>query len=145
MALNPAVWGPHYWFFLHTIAMTYPQRPNAITKKKYYEFLMNLPLFIPNETIARNVVSWLDAFPVSAYLDSRDDLVKWMHFLHNHVNQTLHKPPISLQEFYRVYHEAYKAEPWKQQDQRRWREKMAYAALVAGLVGVAAFLYRQQG
>ena len=35
--LDPTIWGPHYWFFLHTIAMTYPIRPNDVTKKKYYE------------------------------------------------------------------------------------------------------------
>ena len=34
--LDPSVWGPHYWFFLHTISMTYPYHPNAVTKKKYY-------------------------------------------------------------------------------------------------------------
>jgi hypothetical protein len=35
--LDPKVWGPHMWFFLHTISMTYPVRPNAVTKKIYYE------------------------------------------------------------------------------------------------------------
>ena len=40
--LDPTIWGPHFWFFLHTIAMTYPIRPNDITRKKYYEFIMNI-------------------------------------------------------------------------------------------------------
>ena len=31
--LDPKVWGPHYWFFLHTVAMTYPHHPNSVTKK----------------------------------------------------------------------------------------------------------------
>ena len=22
--LDPKIWGPHYWFFLHTVAITYP-------------------------------------------------------------------------------------------------------------------------
>ena len=34
MVLNPKVWGPHYWFVLHTIANTYPLSPNDVTKKK---------------------------------------------------------------------------------------------------------------
>ena len=46
-ALDPTVWGPHYWFFLHTIAMAYPIRPNDVTKKKHYELIQNMPLFIP--------------------------------------------------------------------------------------------------
>ena len=47
--LDPKVWGPHYWFFLHTLVMTYPHHPNTVTKKKYYEFIQNLPLFLPVE------------------------------------------------------------------------------------------------
>jgi hypothetical protein len=37
--LDPKIWGPHYWFFLHTLAMCYPNYPNEVTKKKYYELL----------------------------------------------------------------------------------------------------------
>ena len=45
MALNPKVWRPHYWFVLHTIALTYPLHPNETIKKKYYDFINNfLPL-----------------------------------------------------------------------------------------------------
>ena len=33
MSLNPKVWGPHYWFVLHTIALTYPLKPNETVKK----------------------------------------------------------------------------------------------------------------
>ena len=33
MALDSNVWGPHYWFFLHTIALTYPHNPNEVVKK----------------------------------------------------------------------------------------------------------------
>ena len=58
--LDPEIWGPHYWFFLHTIAMTYPHHPNAVTKKKYYEFVQNLPLFIPVEQISKEFSLLLD-------------------------------------------------------------------------------------
>ena len=34
MNFDPDVWGPHYWFFLHTIAESYPIHPNSVTKKK---------------------------------------------------------------------------------------------------------------
>ena len=58
--LDPKIWGPHYWFFIHTVAMTYPIRPNAITKKKYYEFIQNLPLFIPVENMSGEFSKLLD-------------------------------------------------------------------------------------
>ena len=44
MTLDPNIWGPHYWFFLHTLALTYPETPNDVIKKKYYDFYQNLPI-----------------------------------------------------------------------------------------------------
>jgi len=37
--LNPEIWGPYYWFVLHTIALTYSYIPNETTKKKYYDLI----------------------------------------------------------------------------------------------------------
>ena len=48
MVLNPEIWGPHYWFFIYTLALSYPLNPNDTTKKKYYDFIQNLPIFIPD-------------------------------------------------------------------------------------------------
>ena len=45
MNLNPDIWGPHYWFVLYTIAISYPINPNDVTKKnimilyKIYHYL----------------------------------------------------------------------------------------------------------
>ena len=108
MALSPEIWGPHYWFVLFTIALNYPINPNKVTKKKYYDFIQNLPLFIPNEEIGTNFSKLLDTFPVSSYLDSREAFVKWVHFIHNRINNNLDKPE---QEYYQsldAYYDKYK-------------------------------------
>ena len=102
--LDPKIWGPHYWFFIHTVAMTYPIRPNAITKKKYYEFIQNLPLFIPVENMSGEFSKLLDKYPVTPYLDNRESLIRWTHFINNKINQKLEKPQISLSEFYIKYY-----------------------------------------
>ena len=46
-SFNPEIWGPQYWFVLYTIAISYPINVNVVTKKKYYDFIQNLPLFLP--------------------------------------------------------------------------------------------------
>ena len=51
---DPSVWGPHFWFFLDTIAMTYPKHPNAVTKKIYYDFIQHFHLFIPVAEHSKN-------------------------------------------------------------------------------------------
>ena len=85
--LDPKVWGPHYWFFLHTLAMTYPHHPNSVTKKKYYEFIQNLPLFLPVEEISGEFSKLIDKYPITPYLDNRDSFVRWMYFIHNKINE----------------------------------------------------------
>ena len=119
MDFEPEVWGPHYWFFLHTIAESYPLYPNETTKKKYYELINNFPLFIPVEEIGNKFSVVLDKYPVSPYLDNRDSFVKWVHFIHNKYNVMLGKPEISLPlalELYRANYENHvsrKIKKWK--------------------------------
>ena len=143
LQLDPLVWGPHFWFFLHTLAISYPHHPNAVTKKKYYELIQNLPLFIPVELIGNDFVKILDEYPVTAYLDNRESLIKWMHFIHNKINEKLEKPKISLHEFYFRYYEEYKPKDIKFKDYYKWREKIIYTLVVMGATGLIVYLYNK--
>jgi len=143
MGLDPKVWGPHYWFFLHTVAMCYPHRPNTITKKKYYDFIHNFPMFIPIENIATYFSQLLDQYPVSPYLDSRDAFIRWMHFIHNKINQKLEKPTISLSKFYEYYYEQYKPNDLKMREYYRMKNKIIYFVIVAIVVGTIFYLYNE--
>jgi len=96
MNYDSTVWGPHYWFFLHTVAQTYPEYPNAITKRKYYDLIQNMPLFIPVVEMGNQFSKFLDKYPVTPYLDCRESFVLWVHFIHNKFNQLLGKEEISM-------------------------------------------------
>ena len=107
MNFEPEVWGPHYWFFLHTVAESYPFRPTSVTKKKYYDLLINFPLFIPNQDIGNKFSQLLDKYPMSPYLDSRESFVRWVHFIHNKLNIQLGKEelsmPVALENYRNIY------------------------------------------
>jgi FAD-linked sulfhydryl oxidase len=139
--LDPKVWGPHYWFFLHTLAMTYPHHPNAVTKKKYYEFIQNLPLFLPVEEISGEFSKLIDKYPITPYLDNRDSFVRWMHFIHNKINEKLEKPTISLNEFFVEYYNEYKSHDEKFTEYYKIREKVIYFGIVFGMAGAIYYLY----
>ena len=141
--LNPDVWGPWYWKFLHTIAIAYPDHPNAITKKKYYEFIQNLPLFLPVEAIGNNFSKLLDEYPVTAYLDNRESFVRWMHFIHNKINEQLEKPKITLGEFYKIYYEEYKLKDIIMREYYKMREKIIYGVIIVSTVGLISYLYNK--
>ena len=139
--LDPKVWGPHYWFFLHTLAMTYPHHPNAVTKKKYYEFIQNLPLFLPVEEISTSFSKLIEKYPITPYLDNRDSFVRWMHFIHNKINVALEKPQISLNDFFVSYYNEYKSKDEKFTEYYKIQGKVIYLLLVLGLGGAIYYLY----
>ena len=139
--LDPKIWGPHYWFFLHTVAMTYPHHPNAVTKKKYYEFIQNLPLFVPVEEISNELEKMINLYPIAPYLDNRDSFVRWTHFIHNKINEKLEKPQISLNDFFVWYYNEYKSQNEKLAEFYRLREKLIYGGILLTILGSIYYLY----
>ena len=108
MKLNAEIWGPKYWFVLHTIARCYPKHPTSVTKKKFYDFIQNIPLFIPDEKLGNKFSNLLDKFPVTPYLDSKDSFIRWCHFIHNRVNEFLKKPVLNYSSAVSNYLSKYK-------------------------------------
>jgi hypothetical protein len=111
LVFSPEIWGPHYWFFLMTIALSYPDTPNAVMKRKYYDFIMNLPIFIPNSDIGSRFSELLDSYPVTPYLDNKESFIKWVHFIHNKINVRLGKEEISYSEAFDRYLDEYLPKP----------------------------------
>jgi hypothetical protein len=87
--------------------MNYPDRANEVTRRKYYDFIQNMPLFIPNSEMGNNFSRLLDKYPVSPYLDKRESFIRWTVFIHNKVNKMLGKPELELVEAVDKYNAAY--------------------------------------
>jgi hypothetical protein len=104
---DATIWGKHYWFFLHTVAQTYPVYPNDVTKRKYHDLIMNFPLFIPDEKMGNRFSELLDKYPVTPYLSNRESFIYWMIFIHNRVNVLLGKPEISRKKAIELYYANY--------------------------------------
>ena len=143
MSLDPKIWGPHYWFVLHTIALTYPLTPNETTKKKYYDFFHNLPLLIPVPDIGNSFSNLLDNYPVTTYLDSRESLIKWVHFIHNKINFSLGIKEITLEESLSKYYDNYKPKEEIIYNDMKQKQKYIYFALLLILIAGCFHLYKK--
>lgn len=108
--MDPKIWGPHYWGFLHTVALQYPIHPTSVQKKMYHRLIHHFSEFIPTPSMKTGYESLLKKYPVTPYLDTRKDFIKWVHHLHNKVNQRLDKPTITLEEYYETLKP--KKRPW---------------------------------
>ena len=143
MALEPKIWGPHFWFVIHTIALTYPHNPNEVIRKKYYDLIQNLPLFLPVEEIGNTFSQYLDKYPVTPYLESRTSFVKWTHFIHNKINVSLGKEELTMEDAMSAYYENYKSKTDNSVDERKRREKNVFAGILLTVVVVGIALYRK--
>ena len=143
MELNPTIWGPHYWFVLHSIALNYPKRPNDVIKKKYYDFIQNFPLLLPNTMCRENFTDILNAYPILPYLDSQKSFVQWTHFVHNKINEQHEKKKISLGEFYVNYYEEYKPKQVQWAEYNKWRSKIVYTIIISIILAIIFYLHNK--
>ena len=138
---DPVVWGPHFWFMLMTLAVSYPLKANEVTQKKYYDFLTNLPLFIPHPQIGNKFSDLMDKYPVSPYLEGKDSFLKWVHFIHNKINTQIGKDEMTLTEALDAYYEQYKPKEIILREQVKYRKKLIFGAIIVGLIIGGYYLY----
>ena len=112
-----------------------------VQKKKYYDFITNLPLFLPVSDIGGVFSKFLDAYPVTPYLDSRESFSKWVHFIHNKINSYLGKPELTYYDALNKYYEHYKLKEIKKNDERKNKEKYIFGTLIIIIILVIIYFY----
>ncbi len=142
-SFDPEVWGPHYWFFLMTIAISYPLKANEVTRKKYYDFISNLPLFVPHPQIGNKFSDLLDKYPVSPYLEGKDAFLKWVNFIHNKINIQQGKDEKTLTESLDTYYDLYKPKEIILREQIKYKKKLVITGIIILLVGGGYYLYKK--
>ena len=140
MRLDSDIWGPKYWFVLHTISLTYPKNPPERIKKIYYRFIQDLPLFLPDETISNDFNKLLNKYPVTPYLDNKESFIRWVHFIHNKINKSLGKKEISLSNFLNNYYKNYKPKSVIIKEEIKQRKKYIYLGIVIMIFGAIYYL-----
>lgn len=140
--LEPKIWGPHYWFVLFSIALCYPNNPNNTAKKKFYNFIQNIPIFIPHDETSKSFAHYLDKYPVTPYLDSKDHFIRWVHFIHNIINKSLGKQTITLEDALDKYYYHYKPQEEKKKSALLFIKKYIYAFIIMILIILLIILYQ---
>jgi hypothetical protein len=140
---DSSVWGPPFWFFIHTIAMNYPDRANDVTKRKYYEFIQNLPLFIPNVEMGNRFSRLLDKYPVTPYLDKRESFIRWTVFIHNKINKIVGKAEMELEDAIDKYKGAYVPEQLKLYGETQIQNNrvLLYSTIILAVLLIAYIVY----
>jgi hypothetical protein len=106
-----------------------------------YDFIHNLPILLPIDDIGNNFSKFLNKYPVTPYLDSRNALMRWVHFIHNKINISLNKKTITFEESMTLYYEHYKPKEIKLKKIRFYQEKKTFLILLIISLLIAIYLY----
>ena len=143
MLLSSDILCTHYWFVLQSIELTYPEYPNDSIKRKHYDLIQNLPLFLPNKRMGKQFKKKLNEFPVLPYLNSRESFMKWVHFMHNKINRMLGKPEINFYKSLEKYYLNYETKRDKILKKIKQRKKYVSIGVCVFLVIMIFFLYKR--
>jgi hypothetical protein len=103
MQFPPSVWGPFFWHTIHIVALGYSKNPTYTDKKCAKEFYESLAYLLPCSICREHYREHLTKHPITTFLDSRTDLIKWTVMIHNHVNKMLGKVEWTLEEVLTYY------------------------------------------
>jgi hypothetical protein len=85
----------------------------------------------------------LDKYPVKPYLDNNNSFSKWMHFIHNRLNDNLNKPTINYNDFLEEYVSLYKPKEVVDLDTLKLREKLLYFGIIILIIISIYFIYKK--
>ena len=87
-----SVWGPIFWFFLHTMSFNYPNNPSIETKKQYRDFILSLQYILPCKYCRDNLVLNFKKLPITMdEMKNRETFSRYIYNLHEVVNKMLKK------------------------------------------------------
>lgn len=98
-------WGPPAWFFIHSTAFGYPDKPTQLEKDRFRSFYSTLAIVLPCENCRDHYQEILaDKYPLTDdVLKNRNNLIKWTYDIHRYINRYKNIPSPSYNSFYTFY------------------------------------------
>ena len=105
--MDPEVWGPHAWQFLHSITLAYPDNPTLEDKNNHAQFFNSIQNILPCQSCRDHYTQNLQELPVEQHLENKESLFRWSIDLHNRVNVMNNKREYSYDEVTELYEKIY--------------------------------------
>ena len=105
--MDTTIWGPPFWFTLHTISLNYPDNPTYIMRQQHLLFFESLKTILPCSICRNHFKEFLQKQPISPYLDNKKSLKRWVLDCHNNVNKLTNKKIWSIKDMENHYDNIY--------------------------------------
>ena len=101
--MDPNIWGPVAWNYLHFLSISYPDKPTKIDIDNNKKFLRIFADILPCIKCREHFKSYIQSKDLDIELDSKQKYMKLVWNLHNNVNEFLAKDKIEFSVFLRLY------------------------------------------
>ncbi len=107
--MDPKMWGPPAWEFIHTVALGYPSAPSHTDKTNYRNFYTNIGNILPCPVCQIHYNEFLSGrlLDLDEALESTESLFNWTVDAHNNVNRHNGKKIWTFAEAVEKYHAIY--------------------------------------
>jgi hypothetical protein len=106
--MNPKIWGPSAWLFLHSITLAYPNNPSYDDMNNYRQFFESIKYVLPCDSCKEHFKENLQKYPLTdRILESKDLLCKWLIDIHNSVNIRTNKKVLTYEQVFDIYTDIY--------------------------------------
>ena len=102
--IDPIIWGPSGWKFMHYITLSYSNNPTSKDKNNIKNFFMSVKKVLPCKNCQLNFEKHLEMYPLNEeVLKNRESLVIWFMNIHNRVNNLHNKKEYTSDKIYNEY------------------------------------------
>ncbi len=101
--MDPLIWGPSAWSFIHFLTIAYPDKPTREDIENHKNFINLLPKILPCSICKNHIEKNLEDIDFELILSSKNSYMNFMWELHNKVNSLNKRPNISFNDFLSLY------------------------------------------
>lgn len=87
--LNPTIWGPDAWNFLHAVTYASPSELSVSQQQSYANFFRHLGAVLPCSSCRTSYNAYLEKYPPAT--QTRRSMIRWLYDIHDLVNAKLNK------------------------------------------------------
>lgn len=90
---DTTVWGPHYWYVIHSYAENYPVNPTPLDIEVATNFIKSIPFILPCRECSKHAYEYIKKkyYFMGEITSTKSALVRFFCYFHDHVNNRLGK------------------------------------------------------
>lgn len=105
--MNPDMWGPKAWFFIHSVTFSYPIKPTSDDISSMKQFIQSIGDWLPCILCKRHYLKRLEEIDLKSATSSRISLIKFFIDIHNEINLINGKRAYTYKEVTELYQKHY--------------------------------------